>query len=135
MLAWSQLEGFVRFGVPHLKKGYTQLETARKRPLEKAEPRKHNPLAKSERNGCSLALGETGTLPFMPLAEETARTGPTFQQRRCRLDPTQALPCRGRGCREQLSGLLTAAEEELGLACLGSSPHAADPKAGHGGGR
>ena len=90
-----------------MKKGQTQLETTQKRPLEKAEPRKHVPLAKSERNGCSLALGETADLPFMPFAEETTRTGPMFQQRWWRLDTTQALPCRGRGCRERLSGLVT----------------------------
>lgn len=107
-LAWSQLEGCVRFGVLHSKKGEIQLETTEKRPLEKAEPRKHDPIAKSERTGCSLALGETASLPFMPLVKETTRTGPLFLQRWCRLDTTEALPCYGRGCWERLSGLATS---------------------------
>lgn len=90
-----------------MKKGETQLETTQKRPLGKAEPGKHNPLAKSERNGCGDALGEIANLPFMPLAEETARIRPMVQQRWCRLETTQALPCRAKGSWEGLSVLLT----------------------------
>lgn len=83
-LAGSQLEGYVWFGVLHSKKGETQLETTQKRPLEKAGPRKHDLLAKSGRDGWGLALGETANLPCMPLAEETTRAGPMFQQKWCR---------------------------------------------------
>lgn len=98
---------YVRFGVLHLKKGETQLETTQKSPLEKAEQRKHNPLAKSERTGCCFALGGTANLSFMPLVEEITRTGLMFHQRWCRLDTTEALLCCGRGCWQRLSGLIT----------------------------
>lgn len=132
VVAWCHLEGYVRFGVLHLKKGETQLETTQEKPLEKAETRKHDPLAKSEGNGCGLALGETANLSFMPVAEETTRTGPMFQQRWYRLGTTQAFPCCGRGCQERLSGPVTSSWRRAETGISGEQPARSRPRSGSG---